>query len=412
MTQLFIYEMKNFQINSDEAQLRDSDEYQQIRSEINRRFNPLAGVTDWERVKLLCEKLACNHGVDLLVSIYFTVASVKTQGLQGLANGLELQSAVLSCDSTSTLPSSRITELYQWMLERIGHEIKSLRPGHSQLRELYRCERALQLIDSQLTLLSSGNIPALDSLGFTLFEHIDKLETTQSISMVTKVEKSPIVKWLGIAILLGVILGIGFSGLIQLFQYYHQPLESIITKSYSPNVFYSSTGLSLHEKPSIELLEKYRPELIAFYTSTIKRLVIEPYQSPSRVLALSTTLTKFYPNDSQVKLLAKTVEKWNNKYSNEFIRLSERFTDARTHIANLELFLEKGDITKAISQAKDLDQYAESLSPLLSRMLYIESMIKNKNNILAKQELTKLDMQLISLLLEKSRLENIILQHQ
>lgn len=161
----------------DTSRLRDSSDYQKIRSEINRRFNPLAGLTDWEKVRTLCEKVAQEEGGDLLVAIYYTVAAMKTRGLAGLANGLELQVSVLGTGhEDNDMPAARRLELYRWMLGRIGEEVRAMRPEQGQIRELYRCERSLQAIDAFLSKQNGTKVDDLDALGFTIFEHIDRLK--------------------------------------------------------------------------------------------------------------------------------------------------------------------------------------------------------------------------------------------
>lgn len=178
MSKLYFSDMNQFKLVLDETQLRGSTLYEQIRSEINRRFRPFSGGPDWEKIRVLCERIGASEGVDLLVSMYYTVAAVKTQGLLGLANGLELQVAVNNefLDS-SQFPAQRRAELYTWMISRVVPELRTLKVSQEQLRELYRCERACQSLYTMLDKYQPDHVPDIESVAFLIFEHIDQLET-------------------------------------------------------------------------------------------------------------------------------------------------------------------------------------------------------------------------------------------
>ncbi|AGH81617.1 hypothetical protein PCNPT3_08395 [Psychromonas sp. CNPT3] len=192
MSKLYFSDTSQFKLVLDEAQLRGSALYEQIRNEINRRFRPFSGGPDWEKIRILCERVGASEGVDLLVSIYYTVAAVKTQGLLGLANGLELQVAVNNAFlASSEFPAQRRVELYTWMISRVAPEIRILKASPEQLRELYRCERACQRLYAMLEKHQPDHVPDIESIAFLVFEHIDQLETHRISHLI---EKSNIVK--------------------------------------------------------------------------------------------------------------------------------------------------------------------------------------------------------------------------
>ncbi|HIF9056234.1 TPA: type VI secretion system ImpA family N-terminal domain-containing protein [Photobacterium damselae] len=182
MTQLYFSELQQYKLVAHEDELRDSDCYQRIRDAINKRNSPLSGSVDWQLVQQLCDELGRTDGFDFIATIYFTIAAIKNEGLAGLANGLELQ--VVAVDTfirNSSFPAQKRAELYQWMLGRIGNELRALKPTQSQLRDLYRCERACQRLNEIFIEVQPEHIPDLEAIGYVVFEHIDRLENGLSL---------------------------------------------------------------------------------------------------------------------------------------------------------------------------------------------------------------------------------------
>ncbi|HIF9340782.1 TPA: type VI secretion system ImpA family N-terminal domain-containing protein [Photobacterium damselae] len=182
MTRLYFSELQQYKLVAHEDELRDSDCYQKIRDAINKRNSPLSGSVDWQLVQQLCDELGRTDGFDFIATIYFTIAAIKNEGLAGLANGLELQ--VVAVDTfirNSGFPAQKRAELYQWMLGRIGNELRALKPTPSLLRDLYRCERACQRLNEIFIEVQPEHIPALEAIGYVVFEHIDRLENGLSL---------------------------------------------------------------------------------------------------------------------------------------------------------------------------------------------------------------------------------------
>ncbi|MHA6609218.1 type VI secretion system ImpA family N-terminal domain-containing protein [Photobacterium damselae] len=182
MTQLYFSELQQYKLVAHEDELRDSNCYQNIRDAINKRNSPLSGSVDWQLVQQLCDELGRTDGFDFIATIYFTIAAIKNEGLAGLANGLELQ--VVAVDTfirNSSFPAQKRAELYQWMLGRIGNELRALKPTLSQLRDLYRCERACQRLNEIFMEVQPEHIPNLEAIGYVVFEHIDRIENGLSL---------------------------------------------------------------------------------------------------------------------------------------------------------------------------------------------------------------------------------------
>ncbi|MEF1218797.1 hypothetical protein REH76_13465, partial [Photobacterium damselae] len=81
----------------------------------------------------------------------------------------------------SSIPAQKRAELYQWMLGRIGNELRALTPTLSQLRDLYRCERACQRLNEIFMEVQPEHIPNLEAIGYVVFEHIDRIENGLSL---------------------------------------------------------------------------------------------------------------------------------------------------------------------------------------------------------------------------------------
>lgn len=125
-----------YRLTNDSEEIRGLEPYAKVREEINRRFNPIAGGTDWAVVKEYCEQLACNQGMDFLICGYYAVACLKTQGLAGYATGMELMSASLANQGECDVKSAKVRkEILDWVNARVVQELKALKPTYESLRD-------------------------------------------------------------------------------------------------------------------------------------------------------------------------------------------------------------------------------------------------------------------------------------
>ncbi|MFL7013380.1 type VI secretion system ImpA family N-terminal domain-containing protein [Enterovibrio norvegicus] len=397
----------------DTSRLRDSSDYQKIRSEINRRFNPLAGLTDWEKVRTLCEKVAQEEGVDLLVAIYYTVAAMKTRGLAGLANGLELQVSVLGTGhEDNDMPAARRLELYRWMLGRIGEEVRAMRPEQGQIRELYRCERSLQAIDAFLSKQNGTKVDDLDALGFTIFEHIDRLESrsaSRAPAMPVEVEvKKQNVN--ALIFFVGLTVGaVAIYVLLQLQGTRPNPTTQLTTALPEPKIITLEEAQQIHKEFGTEALSSHREQLLTAYTDKVS--VLTASTSGDNLLEgieLANSLAYVFPEAPEVTLMNKNLQDWQEGLLAEVEELKQRFVTARTRAANLSLSAKNGNFSQVETLATGLENYAISLSPLIGRLTFVEQQIAEGNLERAKQELALLDADLKAITLKKALLEREI----
>lgn len=404
MSNLFFSELKKFKLADDEELLRDTSGYQQVRSEINRRTNPLAGGIDWEKVLTFCEKLGQKEGFDLLLAVYYTVAAVKMQGLKGLSDGLEIQAAVINHQGqNSSFPAAKRIDLFNWMIGHIGSEIRALKPGITQLRELYRCERACTALYELLTDIQPDNVPDLEAVAFHIFEHIDALEhpvaPEQKIVKLTTVNKSALVA----ALILGIVLGSSV-----LFSWNHIPrlIDSVLVTSKTPKILTEQDGRNLIDQfGSNELTEK-RSELIKLYVDAVNSVIERPVgQGLLQTIERSESLRYLYPEDLKIIMHRLEVKSWQQTLEEDLQAQLARFQTARTRAANIKRLVKRGDLNGARNLSRELESYAVSLSPLYGRTLYLEELLKNGDYSGAESELCKLSRSLNALLLKTGQLE-------
>ena len=404
---LFFSDLHQFRLVSDEVQLRDSSTYQDIRSEINRRNVPLSGGTDWDKVRVLCEQIGANEGVDLLVAIYYTVAATKTQGLTGLAVGLELQTALIKkFGSNSAFPAVRRSELFAWMIGKIGPEIRSLKPSVKQLRELYRCERACHSLHNQFNYLQPEQVPDLDMVAFTIFEYIDQLETNAEIAQPKIIEVIPKVSlWKKLLPYFGgvSIAIIGFVGTEYVLPHINTPKSMVTIEKTLPKVILGEEIKALPSSLDFGNFESNRLSISNLYTSQTTNLIAKKVTDDvQQALGLTSTLSALYPEEETLPLMAQWQQEMLDVVENQY----RRFSQARTNAANINLMIEKDRYEQARKLSRKMEDYAISLSPVYGRAMYIEELIEKGEIKASKAEIETLLYNLKALNLKVALLEN------
>lgn len=356
----------HFELAQEPGQLRADDRYQQIRSEINRRQSLFDSGTDWERVYELAAEIATTQGVDLLVACYFSVAACKTRGVAGTASGLELILVVMahSIDVAQMAPSKR-TEILNWAIARMIPELKDLPLTQDNQREWYRCEYACQQLYELMHRKQPELMPNLDSVGFQIFEALDKNGAPPSafdMSQIAVAQKRGKRRFTRLLLWLVAFTGVGSLS-------FYMGLEDWLQVSASQGVM-----------ANWQRFDK----------------VFELPQQPGDEL-------KVYPEQQDYLL--------------ELDKFYQRFAQSRTQAANLRLSLQhwqgsQNNLEELREQAKQLDTYASSLSPFLGRTYFIEGLINSGQLARAEQELTLLDKELKALLIKRSLLARSINTHQ
>ncbi|OEE67140.1 Type VI secretion-related protein VasL [Enterovibrio norvegicus FF-33] len=415
MAQWMLTDIDGIKLAADDSRLKDSADYQKIRNEINRRFNPLAGSVDWEKVRTLCEKVATTDGADLLVAIYYTVASLKTQGLPGFANGLELQVAVLRDTRVDqAMPQAKRIELYRWMLGRLGEELRAMQPQLSQLRDLYRCERALQAIDRNLSQRGSEKVADLDVLGYTIFEHIDRLENSSrpnaAISpppVEVKVKKQ---NASALLFVLGAMLGAAVLYGLQYVQGSRpSPTSELTIALAEPKIISLEEAQQIRSEFGAQGLKHHQSQLLNRYSDKLSLLTDADISDTFRSsLDLAESVQYLFPDSPEAQQMTESIQRWQSGVVADFDELNDRFVTARTRAANVSLLVRTGKIDQVQALAVGLENYAISLSPLIARITYAERLIQQGEFMKAETELEVLDKNLKSVVMKKMLLQRLL----
>ncbi|WP_318463389.1 type VI secretion system ImpA family N-terminal domain-containing protein [Photobacterium leiognathi] len=418
MTIAVAYKSHQFRFVTDESELRNSDKYQLIRDEINRLNSPSYGKIDWEKIKRLCEELACTDGLSFLTTIYYTAALVKINGTSGLADGLELQFAVLKLLFEKNKDSLiKCAELYRWMIARIGDDLRRLDPNKSQIKDLYRCERCCRDIYEIFLDAQPQNVPDLEAISYVVFEHMDHLEGNVKITEVVEqtfcdvkdcipsklsVRKNNRIQLFGL-FFSGLLLGLSTFIIKELLINTDSPslFKSLTTKKVDANILTIEQIAQLQNQYSKTMFKKNKSEIINLYEEQIdSELMKSSSESMTKVRSLLSTLKYLYPNSIQLEQR----EQYIDNIQDRFVTQYRRFKTARTNIANLQQIMHKNSSKKAVLLANELNNYAIGLSPIYGRISYIEEQIKVQNEAEAEKELHLLDVELKGIELKLSQL--------
>lgn len=391
--------------------LRDSELYQQIRNEVNRRRTPLSGAINWQQIGQLCHQLMTEQGTDLLMAVYFTVAQAKNTGINGLADGLELQLAVMACpDSERLYPRERRAELYRWMTARLASDIRDLAPDISQLRDFYRCERACQLLYERFSDYPKEQQPDLEAVGFEVFNHLDQLEQRCRgqiqirTEQVTRTRLSALVFTLGLALGAGSLLGYHFwqqpepveNRLLNV-----TPLPVVLSEADKPLAL---TALNEGWKTPADTEARIETAYMDYLDQLQQQ---PPWQTSLAPETISASFLSVYPQNHRLKDYQQSVLQDQSNQAEILDGLNRRFIKARTRAANLQQQLQSGvnrtNWNRARRLSADLEEYAIGLSPVLARNLYIEDQIQKGDLTTAREELNQQAIHLKALLYGAAR---------
>ncbi len=373
----------HYVITLESETLRKTSAYEAVRSEINRRLNPLSGGVDWEQVRTQCEHLAKGPGVDLLMAGYWSIASLKTQGLDGFANGLELLNAIVSMLSSGDVKTeSGRKDILTWVNARAVEELKALKPGMNHLRALYRCERYCEQLHRMIAQLQPSHSVQYESIGFALFEHIDRLEaalyTVKGASapcspdtMPSAVQSKP-KSWFKRGLLGGALVVLALCGVVAYqWQYFH--FERVVDVA----------RLAQQDRSEVWQPSVVKHDVVAQLTQTIaEELSKRVGENISHAQQALVTLERLYPEEAQ-----SVSDRFHHTQQSSLARVDEmveRFSHVRTQVANMAKQY-KG--SAGYSSLAAMETYAVSLSPVYGRIEYIERLLRQGQQDDAKQEL-------------------------
>ncbi|MFA3762404.1 VasL domain-containing protein [Yersinia sp. 2466 StPb PI] len=157
-------------------------EFSALRDEIGKLHHPARPDVDWGRVEQLCLALFRQNGVELQTTVDFTLARTHIAGLAGLCEGLELLAGLLSHQWSALWPPqthARVA-LLAWLSDRLQQVWRTMTLCYGDLAQVYRAERALEQLCTQLQTLELKHLSKLDGVRLMLHNAALRLESAEA----------------------------------------------------------------------------------------------------------------------------------------------------------------------------------------------------------------------------------------
>ncbi|PHM73084.1 VasL domain-containing protein [Xenorhabdus kozodoii] len=153
-------------------------EFAVIRDEINKTSHPAQPEVNWPLIESLSLTLFKTNGVDLQTAIYYTLARLQLNGLAGFTEGCELLAGGMVSEWDRLWPPqpSVRTDLLEWFHARTSSVLRQMDFAASDLRMIYRAERALQLMIDRLQQSDLKRLPRVENLLWFFQNAAKKLE--------------------------------------------------------------------------------------------------------------------------------------------------------------------------------------------------------------------------------------------
>lgn len=157
-------------------------EFSGLRDEMGKLHHPARPDVDWARVEQLCLALFRQNGVELQTTVDFTLARTHIAGLAGLCEGLELLAGLLSHQWSALWPPqthARVA-LLAWLSDRLQQVWRTMTLCYGDLAQVYRAERALEQLCTQLQTLELKHLSKLDGVRLMLHNAALRLESAEA----------------------------------------------------------------------------------------------------------------------------------------------------------------------------------------------------------------------------------------
>lgn len=144
----------------------ETPEFIALKAEFNKLNHPARPEVSWTLIESLCLTLFKTHGIDLQSGIYYTIARLQLHGLNGFTEGCELLASVVVTQWDRLWPEQphHRADILNWFNSRAGSALRQITFDTTDLRLIYRSERALQLIIDKLEQTTWSKIPKLENL--------------------------------------------------------------------------------------------------------------------------------------------------------------------------------------------------------------------------------------------------------
>ncbi len=371
-------------------------------------------------VKDNCQALANELGIDLLLSGYYTVAALKTEGLAGFANGLELILACLNNEEAVSEKRARARkEALEWVNARVQGELNQIKPDQQALRELYRGERLCDALYHVLAQQQPKHVVDYEGLAYVLFEHIDRIETRfhsalkqqqrdESVNPTISIEKSR---------LRSLLAGVAGAGLVVLawLGYPHIPyFQTPYKVNTSQPSLDSAEALNLFSKQhSPDTLSRWEPQLIPLYANAVEQEITQSVET-GKVSAKQhlNALTTLYGDNEKTSAVVKAYQAERAEALESTAKYIDKFRAVRTKMANIALLVDQNRWSALQAQTRSLESFAIGLSPIYGRADYVTTLVEQGEIDKANNELSVLTERLNHLSWKVSQLQDVIDENQ
>ncbi len=394
-------------ISSDESSVMNSDAYIKVRDHINRH----SFTNNWQETKNLVEEINQNTGINFMAAVYYAVATTKTEGINGLASGLEIMLAAISKSEGDDTSQKKQSDAINWMLGLTKNEVKAFELSIEDLRDLYRCERACSVIKEKY---HTEQLPNLDTVQRLLSEFIGRLQPTTT-SVITLPRRNRTKLLLQGALSLAAIVSVIFLYSRELNASLFDVIEHYSPKPYSTlsddlSVLSSRYGSHRINKAQAAIIEHYVARA-DYWTSLDKNQTL--LQTEDWLKQVENA----YGTSPEVSRRLLSISERKQILLSNIDNLTQRFINSRTQIANFKQSIAqttnitKKDLQRIKDKSVEIENYSISLSPFLGRAEYISKQISESNLDTAEGELRIFKRRVSGLLLKIREFEERIDQH-
>jgi len=135
--------------------VRYDPDFEALQAEIDKLSTPSAtGGTDWKTVERLAAAILSGKSKDLLAASYFAVAAIRTRGLEGLAQGLQVMGDLIEHFWEDLFPPKKRMRgraaAIEWWVEKGAAALEDLEPEKAAAEAVQQYREALMRIDALL----------------------------------------------------------------------------------------------------------------------------------------------------------------------------------------------------------------------------------------------------------------------
>lgn len=162
------------------------EEFEVIKSEINKMSHPKQPVIDWVLVESNALILFEKNGIDLLTISYYTLARYHRYGLAGFTEGCEILSALICNQWDNLWPQQDIprVDALDWFNARIGSLLRRRDFSIKEMPLLQRACDSLEKLTDKLQQIPLSKSPRIENLYYFVQNNLEILE--KNITAISK----------------------------------------------------------------------------------------------------------------------------------------------------------------------------------------------------------------------------------